>query len=234
MFLLAAALTVIETIVLQGPLHHVQGIDVEAEFVWVSSVDRVQKKGFLYRLNRHTGKLINMVEVQDGDKFHPGGITLDGENLWVPVAEYRRNSTSVIQLRDKRTLRLLRQFEVSDHIGCIAASKNRLYGGNWDTLEIYEWDKKGKQTSKRSNPTGTRFQDLKLIEDRLIGGGLRGKGQGAVDYLNPKSLELMRRIEVQTTDRGTVFTNEGMTMRGGRYYLLPEDDPSRLFVLREE
>jgi len=234
MFLLAAALTVVETIVLQGPLHHVQGIDVEAEFVWVSSVDRAQKKGFLSRLNRHTGKLINIVEVQDGDKFHPGGITLDGENLWVPVAEYRRNSASVIQLRDKRTLRLLRQFEVSDHIGCIAASNNRLFGGNWDTLEIYEWDKKGKQISKRPNPTGTRFQDLKLIDDRLIGGGLRGKGQGAVDYLNPKSLELMRRIEVQTTDRGTVFTNEGMTVRGGRYYLLPEDDPSRLFVLRED
>lgn len=234
MFLLAAALTVLETIALQGPLHHVQGIDVEEESLWVSSVDREQKKGFLFRLNRHTGQIVNKVEVQTGERYHPGGLTLDGENLWLPVAEYRRNSTAVIQLRDKRTLRLLRQFEVTDHIGCVAASNNRLYGGNWDTLQIYEWDKNGKQISRSPNLTGTRYQDLKWIDERLIGGGVRGKGLGAVDYLNPKSLELLRRVEVRTTDRGTVFTNEGMTVRAGRYYLLPEDDPSRLFVLRED
>ena len=234
MFLLAAALTVLETIALQGPLHHVQGIDVEDESLWVSAVDKEQKKGFLFRMNRHTGQIVNKVEVQTGERYHPGGLTLDGENLWLPVAEYRRSSTTVIQLRDKRTLRLLRQFEVADHIGCVAASSNRLYGGNWDTLQIYEWDKSGKQISRRPNLTGTRYQDLKMIDDRLIGGGLRAKGQGAIDYLNPKSLDLLRRIEVQTTDRGTVFTNEGMTLRAGRYYLLPEDDPSRLFVLRED
>jgi len=233
MLLLAAALTLLETIALQGPLHHVQGIDVEGENLWVSSVDKERKKGFLFKLDRHTGQVINKVEVQDGDKYHPGGLTLDGENIWLPVAEYRRNSTAVIQLRDKRTLRLLRQFQVNDHIGCVAASNNRLYGGNWDTRQIYEWDKSGKQIAQRPNLTGTRYQDLKYIENRLIGGGLRERGKGAVDYLNPKSLELLRRIEVQTTDRGTVFSNEGMTVRAGRYFLLPEDDPSRLFVLSE-
>jgi hypothetical protein len=36
------------------------------------------------------------------------------------------------------------------------------------------------------------------------------------------------------TDRGLPYTHEGMTIRGGRLYLLPEDDPSRLFVFRFE
>lgn len=232
MLLLAAALTILETVALQGPLHHVQGIDVEGDILWVSAVDKVQKKGFLYRLDRHNGAILTRTEVQDGEKFHPGGLTLDGENLWVPVAEYKRQSSAVIQLRDKRTLRLLRQFEVADHIGCVAASGGHLYGGNWDTREIYEWDKKGKQISRRSNLTGTRYQDLKWIDGRLVGGGLRAKGRGAVDWLDPKNLEVVRRLEVEATDRGTVFTNEGMTVRGGLLYLLPEDDPSRLFVIR--
>ena len=232
MFLVAAALTILETIALQGPLHHVQGIDVEGESLWVSSVDRQQKKGYLFKLNRHTGRIVNQVEVQQGEKYHPGGLTLDGDNIWLPVAEYRRNSTAVIQLRDKRTLRLLRQFEVNDHIGCIAASNNRLYGGNWDTSQIYEWNKNGKQLDQRANLSGTRYQDLKYIENRLIGGGLRAKGRGAIDFLDPKSLNLTRRIELETTDRGVVFTNEGMTLRAGRFYLLPEDDPSRLFLLK--
>jgi hypothetical protein len=234
MLLLAAALSIVETIALQGPLHHVQGIDVDDESLWVSSVDREQKRGFLFKLNRHTGQLIHKVEVQNGERYHPGGLTLDGENIWLPVAEYRRSSTSVIQLRDKRTLRLLRQFDVNDHIGCVAASGHRLYGGNWDSRQIYEWDKTGKQLAVRPNLTGTRYQDMKYIDNRLVGGGLRGPGKGAIDYLNPKSGELLRRIDVQTTDRGVVYTNEGMTVRAGRYYLLPEDDPSRLLILREE
>ncbi|HEU0120484.1 MAG TPA: DUF6454 family protein [Bryobacteraceae bacterium] len=232
MLLLAAALTILETVSLHGPLHHVQGLDVEAGSVWVSSVDKEQKKGFLYRIDLQTGRTLAQVEVQDGDRFHPGGLMLDGENLWVPVAEYRRNSTSVIQLRDKRTLRLLRQFEVADHIGCIAASGKRLYGGNWDSREIYEWDKNGKRVGMQTNLTGTRYQDLKWVDDRLVGGGIRAKGKGAVDWLDPKDLRVTRRMEVETTDRGTVFTNEGMTIRGGHLYLLPEDDPSRLFVIK--
>ncbi|MFN0105602.1 MAG: DUF6454 family protein [Bryobacteraceae bacterium] len=232
MLLVAAALAIVETVTLQGPLYHVQGIDIEGETLWVSAVDKEQRKGFLYRMNRHTGQLLAKVEVQDGERYHPGGLTLDGENIWLPVAEYRRNSSTVVQLRDKRTLRLLSQFAVPDHIGCVAASANRLYGGNWDSRDIYEWDKKGKQLDKRTNATGTRYQDLKWIDGRLLGGGLRAKGQGAIDWLDSKSLDLRRRMDLGVTDRGTVMTNEGMTFRAGRYYLLPEDDPSRLFALQ--
>ncbi len=232
MLLLAAALTILETVSLQPNLHHVQGIDVEGDILWVSSVDQQSKKGFLYKLNRLTGQLLAQAEVQDGEKYHPGGLTLDGENLWLPVAEYRRNSTTQIQLRDKRTLRLLSKFEVNDHIGCIAASGNRLYGGNWDSRDIYEWDKKGTQLGKQMNPSGTRYQDMKYLNGQLLAGGLRAKGHGAIDWLDPKSLNLLRRIEVEITDRGTVFTNEGITLRNGVLYLLPEDAPSRLFLAR--
>lgn len=232
MFLLAAALTAIEIIALHTPLHHVQGIDVEKETLWVSSVERSQKKGFLFRLDRRTGRLLAQVEVQDGERFHPGGLTLDGDHLWLPVAEYRRTSSTVVQLRDKNTLRLIRQFAVPDHIGCIAASGNRLYGGNWDSLDLYTWDKDGRQLAKRKNLSGTRFQDLKWIRGLLVGGGLREKGRGAIDWLHPESLQLQRRIDVETTDRGVVLTNEGMTIRSELLYLLPEDDPSRLFVFQ--
>jgi hypothetical protein len=233
MLLLTAALTLFEIVPLQGPLHHVQGIDVEVDTLWVSAVDKAQKKGFLYRLDRHTGRILASTEVQDGERFHPGGLTLDGDNIWLPVAEYRRNSSAVIQLRDKRTLQLRRQFPVPDHIGCVAASGGQLYGGNWDSLDIYEWDKNGKQLARRTNPTGGHYQDMKWIDGRLLAGGLRAKGKGVIDWVDPKSLNLLRRVEMETTDRGVAFTNEGLTLRGGLIYLLPEDDPSRLFVFRQ-
>jgi hypothetical protein len=231
MLLLAAALTIIETLTIPANLHHVQGIDVEGDTLWVSSVDKETKKGHLYKLHRQTGHILAQVEVQDGEKFHPGGLTLDGDDLWLPVAEYRRSSTAQIQRRDKRTLRLISKFEVNDHIGCIAASRNRLYGGNWDTREIYEWTKSGKLLDKRNNNTGTRYQDMKFVKDQLIAAGLRSKGKGAIDWLDPKSLQPVRREELETTDRGIVYTNEGMTLRDNKIYLLPEDAPSRLFTL---
>jgi hypothetical protein len=44
-----------------------------------------------------------------------------------------------------------------------------------------------------------------------------------------------RRAEVDRhglTDRGVRFSNEGMAIRDGILFLLPEDDPSRLFRYR--
>ena len=45
----------------------------------------------------------------------------------------------------------------------------------------------------------------------------------------PTTLAIIRRIVTGATERGVPFTNEGMTVRGGTLYLLPEDDDSRLF-----
>ncbi len=52
-----------------------------------------------------------------------------------------------------------------------------------------------------------------------------------IDCLAVDDFTLLRRVEMGTTSRGVPFTNEGITFRGGRLYLLPEDDPSRLFIL---
>ncbi|MBM3788541.1 MAG: hypothetical protein FJW30_29750 [Acidobacteria bacterium] len=220
----------LRTIALDGPLHHVQGIDVDGGTLWVSSVDRVARSGHLFSIALPSGRIQNRTGVADGDRFHPGGLQLDGDDLWLPVAEYRRSSTTQMQRRDRRTLRLLTAWTVNDHIGCVAVGRDRLFGGNWDSLDIYEWARSGKPLSKRTNITGTRYQDMKLKDGRLAASGLRGKGKGAIDWLDPKSLELVRRVDVETTDRGVVLTNEGMALKGETLYLLPEDDPSRLFV----
>lgn len=52
-----------------------------------------------------------------------------------------------------------------------------------------------------------------------------------IDWLALENYRLLRRDEMGLTSRGVPFTNEGMTYRSGKLYLLPEDDPSRLFIL---
>ena len=85
---------------LADKLEHVQGIDVDDTHLWVSSVDRATRSGWLRRFDLRTGKLLQKVAVEQGDRFHPGGIVLDGYSIWVPVAEYKASSSTNVQRRD--------------------------------------------------------------------------------------------------------------------------------------
>ncbi len=221
----------LEVVVLDAALDHVQGIDVEADSLWVSSVDRTAKKGYLHLFDRASGRLRAQVSLERGARYHPGGLALDGDSIWVPVAEYVRNGTTLIQRRDKRSLELQAEFEVADHIGCVAAGEN-LVGGNWDSRIFYSWSRDGRQLRRRDNPSPNAYQDLKLAGGQLVASGKLTPDQGAIDWLDTGSLALVRRIVTGKTDRAVLFTNEGMAVRDGKLYLLPEDGPSRLFVFR--
>jgi hypothetical protein len=225
-------LKLIEVLPLAATLHHVQGIDMDGNKLWVTSVDRVTSKGYLHLLELPTGKLLREVEVQQGSCFHPGGISLGDASVWLPVAEYRRDSRSTIQRRDRNTLALMNSFQVEDHIGCLAIGPDFLVGGNWDSRTFYFWDRSGKLLEKRENPHRTAYQDMKIVDGLLVASGALPGQDGTIDWLDRQTLHLRRSIKAGATDRGVRFSNEGMTIRKGKLYLLPEDGPSRLFVFR--
>lgn len=222
----------VRVVTLGTATHHVQGIDTDGDRLWVTSVDATAKKGHLQEFSLSTGALIRGVEVTDGDRFHPGGMASDATSLWLPVAEYRRNSTAVIEKRNKKTLELEFRIEVADHIGCVAVTKDEVIGGNWDSRVFYVWNHQGKLLRKVDNPTPNGYQDLKFVGDRLVASGLLPGQNGAVDWLRYPSLELDRRMTVGKTDRGAAYTREGMTVFRDELMLLPEDGQSRLFVYR--
>ena len=122
-------------------------------------------------------------------------------------------------------------FPVADHIGAVAATSGALIGCNWDARTFYEWTLDGKQTQAIEHDGSARYQDLQWTSDGLLAGGLIGD-QGVVDLLEWPSLDLKERIVVGKSDRGTVLTAEGMAVSGGELLLMPEDDPSRVFVHR--
>lgn len=216
-------------IALQADLHHVQGIDVERGVLWVSSVDAREGVGYLSRFELPSGRMVGQVQVQEGKRFHPGGLTLDGDSIWVPVAEYDRDGPTTIQRRNKRTLELMSSFIVNDHIGCIAAGKDGLVGGNWDSRILYRWNRQGRALGQTPNPGKTSYQDLKIVRGELVGSGNLSREAGAIEWLDGKSYQLRRRLGAGKTTRNVTYTNEGMTLRDGYLYLLPEDGASRLF-----
>ena len=222
----------LETIALGADTHHVQGIEVDDSAVWVSSVDAPAKRGLLMQFALPEGRLLRAREIHDGLRYHPGGISGAGTSLWIPIAEYRRESTSIVQRRNKKTLAVEFQFAVDDHIGCIAVTPEHLIGGNWDSRLLYVWTHRGELVRKVPNPTGNAFQDLKFVAGQLVGGGLLADKSGAIDWLEYPSFRHVRRMLAGRTDRGAAYTHEGIAIAEGKLWLLPEDAPSRLFSFR--
>ncbi len=146
------------------------------------------------------------------------------------MAEYDRDGPTTIERRRKDSLALEASFEVADHIGCVAASPEALIGGNWDSRVLYRWSREGRERGRWPNPGRTGYQDLKAVDGFLLASGIAGRETGWLEWLDLRDFTIRRRVEAGRTDRGVLFTQEGMTFRDGRLYLLPEDDPSRLFV----
>jgi hypothetical protein len=214
---------------LDGRLYHVQGVDLDDKHIWVTSVDAESHKGYLHQFNRATARFEREVEVTDGARFHPGGFSIAGDSIWVPVAEYRPHSSAVLLELDKRTLTVKRKIEVADHIGCVAVTKDGLIAGNWGSRQLYVFDRAGKQLRVIDNPSQNQYQDIKFVDGMLVGGGNLTHTSGAIDWYAWPSMKFVRSLSSGFTERGRLYTAEAMALKGNDLYLVPEDGPSRLF-----
>ncbi|MGZ6745568.1 MAG: DUF6454 family protein [Nocardioides sp.] len=178
---------------LDFPTYHPEGLAVTPDHLFLSSVqvteptqkyptpvggyDRTAGKGIghLFVMDRQ-GHLQKDITFGDGDMYHPGGIDFDGRNIWVPVAQYRPNSSAEIFRVDAQTLAVHKQFEVKDHIGGIVLDKttHRLVGNNWGSRRFYSWTLQGKQTGTWLNPDHyVDAQDCEYVEAaKMLCGGV--------------------------------------------------------------
>lgn len=116
---------------------------VSTDALYDRSIDRSPGKGrgWLFQFTLE-GQLLARVELTDGLRYHPGGIDFDGKNLWVPVAEYRPNSSAVVFRVDPRTMVADRVLSENDHIGGVVFNRatGRLHGVSWGSRRLYSWD----------------------------------------------------------------------------------------------
>lgn len=214
-------------VTLDGELFHVQGLELQGARMWVTSVDRATRRGYLHEVDRVSGRVLRRIDLTDGVRYHPGGISIDGRSLWVPVAELRANSSAMLVEIDTETLAVRRRISVADHIGCIAAHGRWLVAGNWDSRLLYVVDRDDPRHMRIvPNPSGTRYQDMKFVGGRLVAGGPRTWWNGTVDWLDWPALTLRRSI------RAGGYTAEGMAVEGRELYLAPEDGRGRVFHFR--
>lgn len=225
---------------LQGEVFHVQGLALDPTHVWVTSVDHGGHRAFLHLFDRASGRFLRRMELTDGARYHPGGLSLSGHSLWVPVAELRPDSSAVLMEIDAETLTVRRRIAVADHIGCVAADGAKLVAGNWDSRQLYMFDlaRGTKPVRLVPNPSATHFQDMKFVGGQLVAGGNTSWLSGTVDWIDPHTMKVTRSLKagaigpVRPFGRGGPVTGEGMAIEGRDLYVLPEDGPSHVFHYR--
>ncbi|WP_273844752.1 DUF6454 family protein [Rubrobacter calidifluminis] len=173
--------------------YHTEGLAITPHRIFLSAVQVIvpprKYSGPGHRYDRTPGKGVGHVFVLDreghlqrdiilgeGHVYHPGGMDFDGENVWVPVAQYRPDSSAIIYRIDARTLAVHRQFEVNDHIGGIVRDPRtgHLIGNDWGSRRFYEWTTRGRRISSWENPDYfIDYQDCQhLPGHEMICGGI--------------------------------------------------------------
>ncbi len=144
--------------------YHPQGLVKTRDRFFLSSVevrDRDSGKGVGHLFAMDTrGDLITDLKLGEGSIYHPGGIDYDGTSIWVPVAEYRPNSRSIVYRVDPGTMKATEMFRFADHIGAIVhnTDDHTLHGVSWGSRRFYRWtlDSAGRVTNANADPEKLR------------------------------------------------------------------------------
>lgn len=174
------------TLDLDFETYHPQAMEVVGDRIYLSSVeiieptvrypepvdgyDRTPGKGLghLFVLDRD-GQLLKDIVISDGNRYHPGGLDYDGEFLWLPVAEYRPNSSADIYRIDPTTYDVTKLFTVSDHIGGVVRDQEtgHLVGQSWGSRRFYDWTVGGRQKGFWLNENHfLDYQDCEYVASR--------------------------------------------------------------------
>ena len=225
----------------------------------VDGFDRDAGKGagHLFKLDL-AGNLIADLRLGEGAVYHPGGIDFDGRHIWVPVAEYRPNSRSIVYRVDPESMTASEVFRFADHIGGIVHNTDdrTLHGVSWGSRRFYRWTlgPAGAVTNAGLSPERLRrlnpshyvdYQDCKYAgARRMLCTGVAELGPrpdaapirlGGIDLVNLADDRPLFQVPVPLwTARGLSMTQNPVWMEaagdGLRGYFMPEDDSSTLYV----
>lgn len=258
---------------------HPQGFARAGDFIFMSSVEIIERTkkyetpkdgmdrdegrgaGHLFKLDAD-GKLVGQVKLGDGAIYHPGGIDFDGRWLWVPVAEYRPNSKSIMYRVDPETLEATEVFRFPDHIGGVVfdAESSTLHAVSWGSRRFYTWKVTEDLTVPDAalDPEKTRtlnpshyidYQDCGLLKaGQAVCTGITeyrpgSDGQlfrlGGIDVIDLKAGRPLFQVPVQIwTEKGKSITGNPVlvekTETGIRLTAAPEDNESKLYVYETE
>lgn len=233
-----------DTLPLEGDLHHPQGLSPRAAGRdlgwWVTTVDPHAGRGAVVGFDAG-GRRTDAIEVTDGPRIHPGGCGLDARGLlWVPVAEYRpASSTLVITIAPDGAV--TPRFEFPDHLGLLVPRPDgRLVAATWGsrTLLLLECD--GTVVTRTTNPQHLiDYQDATARPDGTMvatgTGRAYGRDLGGIAVLDQHlALTLLLPVPDRSpADRPVTYNATWCepTRDGSTLWAVPDDGDAELLRL---
>jgi hypothetical protein len=226
---------------------HPQGIVKIGDAFFVSSVDKGGKTGHLFKIDA-SGQRLGDLNLTEGELYHPGGIDFDGRDIWVPLAEYRPDSRSIVYRVDPATMKATEVVRVADHIGAVVhnVDDKTLHGVSWGSRRFYRWERDGAGAMTRAdNPSHyVDYQDCKYIGGRrMMCGGvadLRAENAmpfrlGGLDVVSLADNRPLHQLPIPlVTPNGVSMTQNAVFIEGRgaglRAYFMPEDGRSAIYI----
>jgi hypothetical protein len=258
--------------------HHPQGFARVGDALFLSSVEIIERtasyktpregmdrstgrgKGHLFKMDLE-GNLLAHIDLGEEAIYHPGGIDFDGTYLWVPVAEYRPDSESIIYRVDPETLDARIVFRFPDHVGGIVhdTASGTVHGVSWGSRRFYSWALERLENGAKSDDPNVfrqQFNPSHYIDyqDCQFAGSHRAFCSGVAAYMmgdgTRHSLGGLEMLDLQTglpihQAPFPYWTEDGLSLMQNpmhleldglvlRLYLMPEDNLSRLFIYEAE
>ena len=267
--------TLVSSIPVGFDTHHPQGMVKIGDTFYVSSVEITERTkrfpqpvdgydrdagagvGHLFKIDG-TGRLLADLRLGDKTIYHPGGIDYDGTSIWVPVAEYRPDSRSIVYRVDPVAMKATELFRFADHIGGIVhdTDDRTLHGVSWGSRRFYRWPlgRDGRIATPGVAPEKLRtinpshyvdYQDCKYAgRGRMLCTGVTELRQapdappfrlGGLDLVDLRHGRPIHQVPVLLwTATGLDMTHNPAWIEphgpGLRAYFMPEDDKSTIYV----
>lgn len=248
--------TRVATIPIAFRTFHPQGMVKIGDTFYVSSVDREKNAGHLFKIDKD-GALVSDLSLGEGATYHPGGIDFDGKDLWVPVAEYRPDSSAVIYRVDPQTMKATEVFRFADHVGALAfdTGTRTLHGVSWGSRRFYHWQVSADGTVKDPgvpsqiatlNPSHyVDYQDCHFAgSGTMVCGGVAVLARpapdaafrlGGIELVDLAAGRPVHQVPIALwLPSGRVMTENPFwietTANGLRVWFMPEDDRSMIYV----
>ena len=217
--------------------------------------------GHLFKIDA-SGKLLAGITLGDGTVYHPGGIDYDGTDIWVPVAEYRPNSRSIVYRVNPQTMKATEVFRWADHIGAVVhdTADHTLHGASWGSRRFYRWklDAKLQLSARigRGEPPRTMnpshyvdYQDCKYagqqrmlctgVSELRTAPGAPAFRLGGLDLIDLRDGRPLHQVPILLWTAGGLDMTHNpaffeTTATGLRGYFMPEDDTSTIYVYDAE
>lgn len=223
----------------------------------VAGADRSpgEGRGHLFKFSAD-GRLLGDLTLGEGTMYHPGGIDFDGRFIWVPVAEYRPESRSIVYRVDPAAMTATEMFRYPDHVGGLVHDNDdrALHGVSWGSRRFFRWplDARGRvrdaAPARRNASFYVDYQDCKAlgqlemlcsgVSSYRVGASQTPLALGGMELVNLTTgfpthqlpIELWTGSGVPMTQNPFWIEPDESTAGGLRVYFVPEDNRSTLYA----